>query len=399
MQPDVPFLTISEPSRWAPNRIDHEEPLTYAQLPEEASGDHPGLAVAAEVAVEMTGPRPQSVQDAARCIALSGASNSLSLVEALVSRLTVTKEEQDAIEQLTLGQSSTQEWRDYRVGVITGTTIHSVYTIMKSGNPPKRLIEQLMGKSSFSGNAATRYGKDNESVAAEAYCTQMSEKHTNFKMSDCGLTIMSERSFIGASLDRKVSCTCHGVKLVEIKCPPSLLSQASGPDFTSLAYVKMVNNKATLSKTHKYYSQVQCQMAVSHVSEADFVIWTPRDILVIPVAYDPDHWHKLLAAAISFFYQHLGPALLQAALSTDQNPQVDNRKKFIDEHVCSICEGVMLDSDSICSENDNSVQCGCLCDCQKWFHVKCTSLKGQSSDDIANAEWVCATCDKFCAKS
>ncbi len=89
-------------------------------------------------------------------IALSAASTSLSLVEALISRLTVSAEEQDAIEYLILGQRSTQECKEYKVGVITASTIHSVYTIMKSGNPPKRLIDQVLGRSTFSGNAATR---------------------------------------------------------------------------------------------------------------------------------------------------------------------------------------------------------------------------------------------------
>ncbi len=59
--------------------------------------------------LQLTGQRPQSVKDVAQCIALSGASNSLSLAEALVLRPTVT-DLQDAIEQLTLDQSSTQEW-------------------------------------------------------------------------------------------------------------------------------------------------------------------------------------------------------------------------------------------------------------------------------------------------
>ena len=124
------------------------------------NGDHPGLAVTAEVAVETSGPKPHSVKDVAQFIALSGSSTSLCLVEALVLRLTVSVEE-----HVTLGQSSKHEWKYYRVGVITVSTFHSVYTIMKL----EGLIDQLLGRSTFSGNAATRYGTANESTAATAH--------------------------------------------------------------------------------------------------------------------------------------------------------------------------------------------------------------------------------------
>jgi hypothetical protein len=43
--------------------------------------------------------------------------------------------------------------------------------------------------------------------------------HKNMKLHKEGLQLSKENPYIGASADSLVSCDCHEVKLVEVKCP------------------------------------------------------------------------------------------------------------------------------------------------------------------------------------
>lgn len=47
-----------------------------------------------------------------------------------------------------------------------------------------------------------------------------------------------------------------------------------------------------LEKTHKFYYQVQTQMAILEVDECDFVVWTTEGFLVIPVKFNPTAWEE-----------------------------------------------------------------------------------------------------------
>ncbi len=47
----------------------------------------------------------------------------------------------------------------------------------------------------------------------------MKQTHAGFNVRDSGLVINPEWPFIGATPDGKVTCTCCGEGIVEIKCP------------------------------------------------------------------------------------------------------------------------------------------------------------------------------------
>jgi hypothetical protein len=43
-----------------------------------------------------------------------------------------------------------------------------------------------------------------------------------------------------------------------------------------------------------YYEQVQGRMAVVGVTNCDFVVWTPRGMLMVSVGFDQTHWDDYL---------------------------------------------------------------------------------------------------------
>ena len=47
----------------------------------------------------------------------------------------------------------------------------------------------------------------------------MSEHHSNFSATKSGLHVSMDSSFLGASPDGIIKCTCFGIGVLEIKCP------------------------------------------------------------------------------------------------------------------------------------------------------------------------------------
>ena len=67
--------------------------------------------------------------------------------------------------------------------------------------------------------AATSYGCEHERDAREEYKSGMITKHPEFEIIPCGFFVDNRRSYVGASPDALVECTCCGKGVVEIKCP------------------------------------------------------------------------------------------------------------------------------------------------------------------------------------
>ena len=65
--------------------------------------------------------------------------------------------------------------------------------------------------------AATAWGCQHEKTAMEKYREQSMLSHQNHKVSNCGFFISVEHSFIGASPDGVVECSCCGQGICEVK--------------------------------------------------------------------------------------------------------------------------------------------------------------------------------------
>ena len=174
--------------------------------------------------------------------------------------------------------------------------------------------------------------------------------------------------------------------------------------FHKLSYLTSTEaNSLHLKPSHSHYSQIQSQMAITKTCNTDFVVWSPKDILILDIPFDFEHWNKLLAGCVFFFTQHLGPALLQdATKDTDVNnagliPST-SRDTFLQQYVCSNedCKEVLKDRENITCDGDESIQCDCHCDCQRWYHIRCTNLKLSTKHDLRDMEWICQKCVKDC---
>ena len=192
----------------------------------------------------------------------------------IFEELSVTPSESNYLFQATKLQSQSSVWHQYREGSLTASLFGDICKTSIT-NPSKSLIQSILERKDLSKMPAVKWGIDHESEARDAYITAMQEKHQSFEFQMAGLYINPLSPHLGASPDGLVSCSCcSGSGVLEIKCPFSVKDSAP----TSALYVELKEGATLLSRKHKYYYQIQGQLAVLERDYCDFVCWTPQAI-------------------------------------------------------------------------------------------------------------------------
>ena len=107
--------------------------------------------------------------------------------------------------------------------------------------------------------------------AKDCYFIQNSKNHSNFTIRESGLVINPKWSYISASPDRIVGCSCCGKRCLEIKCPYSdkdnHITYIAGQKNSYLYYQE--DGTVFLKSNHPYFYQVQTQMLVTGLQFCD----------------------------------------------------------------------------------------------------------------------------------
>ncbi|XP_022099938.1 uncharacterized protein LOC110984252 [Acanthaster planci] len=110
--------------------------------------------------------------------------------------------------------------------------------------------------------------------------------------------------FMGASPDGVASCSCHGKKLVEIKCSykhrgiPVKDIPTQDPSY----HLETVHGQLQLKKSSGWYSQIQYQLGVTRMNQCDLVVYTLKGITSIPVMFVGTLEKERRACVHSCFY-------------------------------------------------------------------------------------------------
>ena len=224
-------------------------------------------------------------------------------MEEWMQRLQVTQEQADAIKNYEQG---TAAWLESRVGRITGSNFGAAIGVNKYTSPRALLKQMLWGE--FKGNAATRWGSENEDVARDEYVQVKRDEIAartptdedvvvGIQVEECGLVINPERPWMGNSPDGIITLTYKSGTtekgLLEIKCP--FRKEFYTPDPVPTYY----------------YAQIQGTMGNLGLPWCDFVVWTPTAIQVTRVPFDPTYWDtKLLPGVTSFYFDKYLPLAL-----------------------------------------------------------------------------------------
>ena len=167
------------------------------------------------------------------------------LVRGFMESLTLREETQTAIERNARGQADNPLWFELRKGRITASKFHDVYTKVnsvvsnRSQTEPRTapLVSKLIDRDeNLDHLPAIKWGQEHENDALKSFYENEAVKPVDFKLEKCGLHINQTKPYIGASPDALLTCKCHGISPVEIKCTytirnESVIDSASQCDF------------------------------------------------------------------------------------------------------------------------------------------------------------------------
>ena len=203
------------------------------------------------------------------------------------------------LEIATEGQSTCMAWRDSRKIRITASTANKVPK-RDTTNSDKFIKEQLYP--SFRGNAATKYGQEQEVKAREFF-----EEHIMTKVNTKGTVLWVGNEWLSASPDGII----NNSEVLEIKCPYvndlSLIIDSGEYD------VKKNSDGALYLATtgpRGYYMQVQLTMACCDLQACKLLLWRNKeDNVIIDVSFDTEYVEKLVEKLRVFYFSKFLPRL------------------------------------------------------------------------------------------
>jgi len=264
----------------------------------------PGSSGTTEAApVAYTSELPSSVLDMCKDVG--------SVSELMTKLHPIQPETVGFIERETVGQNSNPKWHTQRLGRITASHFHDVFTkiesVKKFGHEQvnvKPLLNVLLGLHTVPDSLpALKHGREMEPKAKARLVSMLTDLgHANVKLQDCGLYVVSEKPFLAASPDAIVECDCCGMSIVEIKSP---MPRTGTPD-----YLLKQDEKWQLKTGHRHRTQMLGQMAATHIHRGYFFVYMAEPVLV-KVAFDGNRWAAVSANLEDFFIKVMAPALLQ----------------------------------------------------------------------------------------
>ena len=225
----------------------------------------------------------------------------------LISRLHLSQEQIDDIEKSTRGQADNPKWHLARKGRLTASNFYRIHTRMETlksnpGTDLSKLVKSILNPDDISNLPAIQHGKKMEPQAVSFLMQLLKRSHTNVKFQECGLYVDGKMPYLGASPDGVVTCDCHGVMLVEVKCPSRKLEDC---DFLS---------EGRLREKHRYYGQVQGQMMVTGIMASYFLAYlSEEDYRLDVVQYDTDFCEGMRMNLSRFYCDMIAPCLLNKA--------------------------------------------------------------------------------------
>ena len=214
---------------------------------------------------------------------------------AILPRMHLTEEQQKTILSMTVGQAANQDWHDQRKGRLTASNFGCV---LKAKRITPSLLKRLRGEYNLNGVKAVQHGVANEQEGIKAF-----EKETGQKVEKCGLFV-NRSGILGASPDGLVGTD----SLLEVKCPYrernlTLKEAVQNKDFC----LQREGEKYSLKRDHVYWHQVQGQLYLSGRTTCHFIVWTTKDVAIIPINYD-DSWKDKIQALETFYKVHILPS-------------------------------------------------------------------------------------------
>ena len=130
---------------------------------------------------------------------------------------TVAQQQARAVEFNTKTQSKSPLWFSMKTGRITASRFKASSRTIPASPSISLIMAICYPEIGRFKNASTTWGCELERTARDKYISCSSINHQDLKVDESGLFICTEYSFIGASPDGLVTCSCCGDGICEIK--------------------------------------------------------------------------------------------------------------------------------------------------------------------------------------
>ncbi|KAI4874408.1 hypothetical protein NFI96_028039, partial [Prochilodus magdalenae] len=195
------------------------------------------------------------------------------------------------IEQATRLQSKCTAWAQIRQPRVTASRFREVCHVVGDSAGQSLAARIIRGTKQTS---ATRRGLDLKPEILRNY-SQMA----NVTVMPCGLVVHPDAPHLGASPDGRLYDLSETppLGLVEVK-------STTADNITGVSFIKIQNDQAKLKESHKYYWQVQGQLAVTGLQWCDFVTDT-KDDLTIQRIWKDDVFIASMKDKLDIFYHNV----------------------------------------------------------------------------------------------
>lgn len=152
--------------------------------------------------------------------------------------------------------------------------------------------------SNFSGNSATKFGKENENKARICF-----EKMYDVEVLKLGFITNVKFPWLGFSPDGFILLN-NQYFLLDIKCPVKGRTCYGADLIAQLKYIEVKNEKLFLKKNHTFYAQIQIGLLLSNMNMGLLVIYAEINdsIIVINVEFDTNYCKKLSQCLTNIYF-------------------------------------------------------------------------------------------------
>lgn len=231
-----------------------------------------------------------------------------------LKKLELTSEEKKKLQIDTLLQSSSPLWLEARRKLLTASWFATVCKRRPTTNCAP-LVKQILYGKDLGNVSSIRHGKKYEQTAIKEL-----ERTLNTNISQCGLTIDEEFSFLGASPDGK-----YEFGIVEVKCPSSAyeMDPEEAIKQKKVDFWLHTSGKFVVNKKHKWYYQIQGQLRITGQNSCVFAIWTGHGKIKYEIIKkDNQFWKEQMEMHLIRFYKN---CLLPELIDPRYNRNMDLR--------------------------------------------------------------------------
>lgn len=211
-----------------------------------------------------------------------------------IGTCSLTLEEAWALEEATRAQSNSAAWAFERSKRLTASHFGDIMSRQKL--PDEKFCSRVFGTSHLQ-TKHMAFGLENEENAVHRY---LKKKNSAVSVYHCGLCVNPGVPVLGATPDRVVQ-EGHSFGLLEIKTLAA--SKDRGEHLEEAIAVAPFLKNGTLRQSHKYFYQVQGQMALSGLVWCDFVVDNGTDCTFQRIEFDRSLWLDKMMPRLLEFYQ------------------------------------------------------------------------------------------------